>query len=305
MCRRPRRVDVITPYVFSFSVDLNDYSSTDFRDVRRVSSLNELKLKLPGSDLGSSSFSTSSSFLSSFAHGWSYPRRLRADVIIKKRTSSRERAPPEKGPDRPGESRYQESEGALSARGHFDSGRPDVRVARPRKARDRKIETDSTTTRAMIIPSTPWHCGHRVDDWRRLASATRASERAGGRASERRERKLTLRSPPLPLLPPTFADAEDSLARFLTWLPYLVWPPTDPLPLRLLKLARSSEYLSSLRASERASEPGLKNLRDELRWGVDGEVLRASGPLLRAVVNSIYLCCVEEWLRSAFRHEPS
>lgn len=126
-------------------------------EASEASSLNVLKLKLPGSDFAASSSSFTSSFLPTF---------LRARKILSE-ASPRRHHRQETSPcgnehrskrvrDRPGEPRYQKPGESLSARGHFGSGRPDVRVARPREARDREIEGDSTTTCAMTIPS--GHC---------------------------------------------------------------------------------------------------------------------------------------------------
>jgi len=42
-------------------------------------------------------------------------------------------------------------------------------------------------------------------------------------------------------------------------------------------------------------------LQDELRWEVDGEVLRASGPLLRAVVIKFDICAAQKSGHPAFR----
>lgn len=130
----------------------------------------------------------------------------------------------------------------------------------------------------------------------------RASERAGGRASGRRERKLTLRSPPLPLLSPTSTKPRTRSPAFLPdcLTSWPLYPPLRP------ELARSSEYLPSL-ARERASERArLEKLRDELRRGVGRRgAPRASGPLLRAVVNSMPVRCAEERpVRHSAKAEP-
>lgn len=163
------------------------------------------------------------SFLSSFARGGFYPRRFRTDVIVRREPTLARAKTIRKGSG-PAEREHQATRGVFSARGHFDSSRPDVRVARPREARNREIEAGSTTySRDDTI-------GYRdTAEPRRRLTATwlLLRERASERASERRERKLTLRSPPLPPLPPTSMKPR---TRSPAFLPDCFTPPGPSVP---------------------------------------------------------------------------
>lgn len=142
--------------------------------------------------------------------------------------------------------------------------------------------------------------GHRdTAEPRRRLTATRfccASERASGRANAASENSLYALLHYHFCLPPPAKPRTRSpafLPGCLTFPPAPSTPfvpPPPPPPLRLLELARSPEYLPSSRASERAR---LEKLRDELRRRVDGELLRASGPLLLTCRSKFEICAEE------------
>jgi len=139
--------------------------------------------------------------------------------------------------------------GVFSARGHFGSGRPDVRAsAGGEKSRGSR---QAALIRGMI-PSGTATPRNRVDDWRWLASATRASERASERASRRAnaasENSLYARLHYHFCLPPLRSRGLARPLSYLTTLP-LCLPRCSSVLARARSLARILTFLSNERAS--------------------------------------------------------